>query len=177
MRLLVSVTLEKREGACALFVQKTPDFFFFFYHFSNRRSQKEIWQKKCMSIARYCFDTTDEEGRKEYCLISANAPLSTIFAFQSSFPFLFLSLIETSPSTGIGLFFPCPSLQRCTFIVAVLTMSYSFIALTVRPKPPLAPYVPVRAKYVVATLLITCSAVHWPQTSAHCVRPNLIRSS
>ena len=26
--LLVSVTLEKREGACALFVQKTPDFFF-----------------------------------------------------------------------------------------------------------------------------------------------------
>ena len=24
-RLLVSVTLEKREGACALFVQKTPD--------------------------------------------------------------------------------------------------------------------------------------------------------
>ena len=27
MRLLVSVTLEKREGACALFVQKTPDMF------------------------------------------------------------------------------------------------------------------------------------------------------
>ena len=26
-RLLVSVTLEKREGACALFVQKTPDMF------------------------------------------------------------------------------------------------------------------------------------------------------
>ena len=25
VRLLVSVTLEKREGACALFVQKTPD--------------------------------------------------------------------------------------------------------------------------------------------------------
>ena len=27
VRLLVSVTLEKREGACALFVQKTPDMF------------------------------------------------------------------------------------------------------------------------------------------------------
>ena len=26
-RLLVSVTLEKREGACALFVQKNPDMF------------------------------------------------------------------------------------------------------------------------------------------------------
>ena len=29
MRLLVSLTLEKREGACALFVQKTPDILFF----------------------------------------------------------------------------------------------------------------------------------------------------
>ena len=29
-RLLVSVTLEKREGACALFVQKTPDRYWFF---------------------------------------------------------------------------------------------------------------------------------------------------
>ena len=27
VRLLVSVTLEKREGACALFVQKTPEKF------------------------------------------------------------------------------------------------------------------------------------------------------
>ena len=36
VRLLVSVTLEKRKGACAWFVQKTPDFYFYLYCLTKR---------------------------------------------------------------------------------------------------------------------------------------------
>ena len=36
VHLLVSVTLEKREGACALFVQKTPDLVMVFQTRKNR---------------------------------------------------------------------------------------------------------------------------------------------
>ena len=42
VRLLVSVTLEKREGACALFVQKTPEI---------RRNQNKLLLPKIVDVA------------------------------------------------------------------------------------------------------------------------------
>ena len=48
-RLLVSVTLEKREGACALFVQKTPDMF------TNLPSARKTLQTHCSFIYIYLF--------------------------------------------------------------------------------------------------------------------------